>query len=81
MFYRYIKICCEFKDNINVQKIVEEYVNRRVIYIQMSNEVITLSFKLNRFKINKLKHDLETLSIIGIKTQCVISTRNSHLLL
>ena len=69
MLNKYVKIYCRMEDNLKVQKVVENYVNRGVMMIEADKELVRISFDCSIFKVNKLIHDVDTLNNIGIKTE------------
>ena len=69
MLNKEIQIFCKYSDNIQVQQITDIYVSRGLMQIELKDDIVRLLFKCNIFKLKKLKHDLNILNNIGIKTE------------
>jgi len=69
MLNKTITIYCKEDDNFKIEKVVEKYINRGVRMLDSKDDVIRITFDCSIFKVSKLRHDIELLNNIGIKTQ------------
>ena len=69
MMNKTIRIYCDVKDNLKVQKIAGNHISRGGMLVEEKDGTVKLTFDCEFFKVHKLIHDMNILNKIGIRTE------------